>query len=101
MIQEFSNDDGRYLTWLERHVGGFVLNVRRNYSSEYLVLHSSKCSAIRDPNAKRTFDAFTGRGYRKICATSIRELAQWAQAHGRSDPPFSKICKRCRPEFSQ
>ena len=97
MITEFANDDRGYHQWLQAHPDGFVLNVRRDYAPKYIVLHSAQCPNIRDLYGVRAFGACTARAHRKICGLTIPELAQWARARGRSDPPFSKMCERCLP----
>jgi hypothetical protein len=91
----FENDDLAYLTWTASHPEGFVLNVRRVADPDYVVLHLADCGSIS--NHKQGPNAFTGRKYRKVCATSMTALQGAAKAEGRSDGSFSKRCALCRP----
>src|SRR5687768_255975 len=100
MSDIFANDDQGYLSCLERHPGGFVLNIRSLRDPSYVVLHRATCPTIRDKERKREPGAFTARGYRKVCAESLEELRLWARAVGREDGSFSKLCRICAPELS-
>ena len=89
----FSEDDVSYLAWTEAHPNGFVLNVSRTPDPDYVVLHRASCKSISTD--KRAPGAYTGRGYRKICALSEGELRLAAKSEGRSDDTFSKRCGFC------
>ncbi len=91
----FSDDDVSYLAWVAAHPDGFVLNVRHTPDRNYVVLHRASCKSIS--NDTHAPNAYTGRGYRKICATSVAELKLAAKSEGRSDGTFSKRCGLCRP----
>jgi hypothetical protein len=91
----FNGDDLSYLAWTAAHRDGFVLNVQRSPDPDYVVLHRASCGSIS--NDKQAPGAFTGRGYRKICATSVAELQVAAKSEGRSDGTFSKRCRLCSP----
>lgn len=69
------DDDLSYRDWLAGHPDGYVLNVRRNLAQGYAVLHSANCSHVN--NNRYVHGAFTERGYRKVCATSVSELGDW------------------------
>ena len=71
------------------------LNVRRLADPDYVILHRAGCDSIS--NDRQGAGAFTGRSYRKICATSVAELQLAAEREGRSDGSFSKRCGLCRP----
>jgi hypothetical protein len=91
----FLNDDPGFLAWTAANPNGFVLNVRRRPDPNYVVLHRATCKSIS--NERHAPDAFTGRGYRKICASSVAELQKAAQSEGRSNGSFSKRCSLCQP----
>jgi len=94
MIQEFIDRDADYLEWVDKHPEGFVLNMRRSPSPEYLVLHRASCSTI---SGQRDVGAYTSRDYRKAVALEIAELSWLARKYGRRNGTFSKICMRCAP----
>ena len=89
----FSDDDASYLAWIAAHPNGFVLNVHRPPDPRYVILHRADCTSIA--NGTHAPGAYTGRGYRKICATSETELKLAAKSEGRSDGTFSKRCGLC------
>ena len=91
----FSNDDLNYLAWTAANPYGFVLNVRRVADPDYVILHRASCGSISTD--KQAPEAFTGRGYEKICAASVTELQLAAKREGRSDGSFSKRCGLCQP----
>jgi hypothetical protein len=91
----FSNDDLSYLAWTGAHPDGFVLNVRHVADPDYVVLHRASCGSISTD--KHMPEAFTGRGYEKICAVGVTELQVAAKREGRSDGSFSKHCSLCCP----
>ena len=71
------------------HPDGFVLNVRRRADPNYVVLHRATCGSIS--NDKQAPGAFTGRSYRKICATNVAELRLAAQREGRPGHVFKIV----------
>jgi hypothetical protein len=95
--QVFAGDDSAYYRWLETHMQGFVLNTRRNLSTDYMVLHSAMCPHISRPIHESTAGGFTERDYIKICADSVETLQDWMRAHGRPDGSFSSECQHCKP----
>lgn len=42
-MQHFQDDDEGYLTWLNSHQDGYVLNVNRTPEPDNLVLHRASC----------------------------------------------------------
>lgn len=92
---EFRDDEDVYLDWLAGNPTGYVLNVRRVPSPDYVVLHRADCGSIS--SASRLAGGYTSRAYRKVCSADIEELKQAAIAEGRKDGSFSKRCGLCRP----
>jgi hypothetical protein len=90
---EFVDDDRGYLIWLAENPEGYVINVRRSPDPAYVVLHRASCWTI---STKRVASAYTGRGYRKLCALGS-ELRAAAVREGRPDGTFSKVCRLCQP----
>jgi hypothetical protein len=93
--EKFTNNDKGYRAWLVANSDGFVLNVRSVPDPEYIVLHRAACHSIS--NDGHAPDAFTGRTYRKICATTVADLKLAAKTEGRRDGKFSKCCGLCKP----
>ena len=94
---EFKNDETGYFKWLLANPNGYVLNVRSDPDSQYVVLHRARCGMIS--STKRSTGAYTSKSFRKWCGESIEELRSAAKREGRQDGTFSKCCKLCQPEF--
>lgn len=98
MLEIFDYDDSPYLAWLAAHPDGYVLNRRRGESSDYLVLHRSTCHSIAAYHSDARPDAFTGRGYIKICAMNPEDLQNYIRSNVEfTDGSFSAECSHCRP----
>lgn len=67
-VIEFSGDDSAYFDWLDRHPGGWVVNLRQGNSQDYAILHRASCGHIASRRAQP--GAYTERSYRKLCAVS-------------------------------
>ncbi len=99
MVFEFKNNDTAYLKWLIENPSGFVLNTRRRGDSNYIVLHKASCHTVNVyPSMNNDAGGFTEKSYIKICANTIDELHVWANANGRENGTFSKICGICYPQ---
>ena len=94
-IVEFSHDEAGYLSWLDAHPDGLVLNLRQGRSAGYAVLHRASCSFIS--SSKRPPGSFTERGYRKLCVTAVTDLRAGLRYRGRGDGVFSSHCSFCNP----
>lgn len=92
---EFVDNESGYLSWIKDNPGGFVLNLRRAESRDYVILHRATCRSIS--TRKRAPGAYTERAYRKVCAATVAELAQAARREGRMDGSFSRRCGLCNP----
>ena len=84
-----------YRDWIDLYPEGYVINVRRDLSPEYMVLHRADCRSLA--NAAHDPAAFVERQYRKVCSTELSELRAWAVEKGRSDGTFSAHCQLCHP----
>ena len=94
MVTVFADDDQSYLAWIAANPSGFVLNVRTHDDPDYIVAHRARCGTI---TSTRSPNAYTGRGYRKVCGATLADLSTWSASHGRPDGSFSKLCGRCNP----
>jgi hypothetical protein len=92
---EGARDDAAYFRWLKETPNGFVLNLRRGSSSDYIVLHRASCRTIS--NRSQEAGAYTEREYRKICAETVDTLRIAARCEGRADGSFSNECSACSP----
>lgn len=95
----FDGDDAAYLDWLARNPDGYVVNVRRSLSPNYVVLHRSTCvsiSTLREGNSYGS-NPYTGRAYRKFCGRTIAEISDAPVRCGRANGSFTKCCSRCDP----
>lgn len=97
-ITIFDNDDRAYLKWLSSHPEGFVVNGRRKFDPDYLVLHRATCGSV---NVFRGMEekpgGFTERNYVKLCGESISSLERHLGYFTGSSQPFSKECSACKP----
>lgn len=94
-MNRFAKDDSAYFAWLAENPAGFVLNVRKTADPDYVVLHRAICPSISSTAVDR--GAYTGRGYRKWCASQADALRAAAKLEGRPDGSFSNRCGMCKP----
>ena len=93
-MHEFTDDDHGYGCLLQDHPAAFVLNVRRNPSVSYTVLHRATCKTISQP---KDAGAYTARGYRKVAAEAVDELRRYIRSLRSADGSFSAACGQCAP----
>jgi hypothetical protein len=87
--------DEEWLRWATEHPGGYVLNIRTNYSPDYVVLHRATCGKVTSETVVP--GAYCERGYRKVGALNVQSLSDWSRSIGRADGSFSRRCGMCRP----
>ena len=90
----FAGDDGAYFDWLVRHPKGFVVNVRKTLSDDYVVLHLATCAHISAP---REPGAYTERSYHKLCGPTLADVLRAPMYCGRASGSFTKRCAHCDP----
>jgi hypothetical protein len=92
-------NDKIYLEWIAKNPNGFIINMRKNESPDYMVLHKASCHTIKHLNKNRGAKegGFTEHEYKKVGAFDIDSLRKWVKNHGRSDGSFSKECGLCKP----
>lgn len=101
--QIFDSNDVEYHSWLAQHPDGYVLNLQRNPSSTYSVLHRASCYSISRQSG--VLGKFTQRQYIKVCADEVAPLVTFVSGLGPSTGapvatrtrPFSKRCGLCAP----
>jgi len=93
----FDRRDMDYQKWIRENKDGFVLNVQRNISSQYMVLHKANCRKIYEYNRMSRPGGFTERQYIKVCGKDLEELHGWAARNGSLGGRFSKACSFCKP----
>lgn len=93
-VVHFHGDDGAYFAWLARNPEGYVANVRRRCSPDYVVLHRASCGHVSSP---REEGAYTERGYGKLCAPTHEDILDAPTFCGRAKGSFTKQCAHCRP----
>ena len=93
MAITFDRQDEEYLSWVDGHRHGFVVNAYRNLNPGYLMLHRARCGTITGTPARG--NTWTDGDFVKVCSETIRDLELWAQreAKGMLNP-----CQRCNPE---
>ena len=75
MVILFEDDEAGYLRWINEHPDGYVVNTRRWFDPDYLVLHRASCSSIKiHRNMHDDPGGFTERNYRKLCSASLSDL---------------------------
>ena len=90
----FFENDAAYVDWLARNPDGYVVNVRRTWSSSYVVLHRARCPHVSMP---REPGAYTERGYRKFCGTTYPDAQEAPTRCGRGTDSFTTRCSHCSP----
>jgi hypothetical protein len=55
-IEQFRDDDRRYLTWTATHAAGYVINVQRNLNPSDARLHHADCHTINSQPAGQDLD---------------------------------------------
>lgn len=93
-VVHFDGDDGAYFAWLARNPEGYVVNVRRRCSPDYVVLHRASCGHVANP---REEGAYTERDYGKLCAPTREDILYAPTFCGRTKGWFTKQCAHCRP----
>ena len=92
MLRVFLDDDPGYLDWLAAYPDGFVLNMYRNPTPDYLVLHRPECEPISLYTQWRLPGGFTERQYRKVCGETRAALAGWVAQQGWPGAAWSEGC---------
>ncbi|MBT3368241.1 MAG: hypothetical protein HN416_13895 [Nitrospina sp.] len=88
----FQNNEKGYISWINKHKSGFVLNIGKDNNPEYRVLHSASCGSIIAYHEGKEDDMHTGRGYIKICAKTLKEINEWVKNYGGATKPKSHRC---------
>jgi hypothetical protein len=87
-MQEFRRDDADYLSWLEHHPNGYVVNIHTR-GKNHSVIHSARCGHLYPPEEHKTHTV----SYGKACSENKPELVRWATANGHT----LDECTTCNP----
>lgn len=94
-FREFDGDDEGYFDWLDVYPHGYVVNVRRKRSPDYVVLHRATCGAIS--NRKAAPGSYTARAYVKYCGETLADVEAVPLLCGREHGSFTRRCGICKP----
>jgi hypothetical protein len=83
-----------YQEWVRKNPDGYVLNMKKNPSPRYLMLHNASCRMI-SPEKKEPA-CYTENDYKKVCSRSIPVLENWIKLHVAKDASPRK-CGICDP----
>ena len=87
---EYRDDDEGYRAWMQRHPGGYVINIQRSHNPTDAHLHNADCRTLTDQLDRDV--SLTGP-YVKICGETLTEVEEWAaKSVGESIQP----CGTCR-----
>lgn len=92
----FNNDENNYQQWLKNNPDGYVLTTVREIAPTYMSLHRASCRMISQYMKNMAKDAFTGKGYIKICSRSTNDLVAWIKNN--DGDGFTKLCSICAPD---
>jgi hypothetical protein len=90
LCHEFRHDHDGYLTWVETHPDGFVLNQPRTARAKAPTLHRAGCGAV----ARRGATEALAQGALRVCGPTADALSAWSVARGTGLPTE---CRRCFP----
>jgi hypothetical protein len=92
-VLTLDHKDEAYLTWLDGHQEGFVVNAYRNLEPHYLMLHKASCRTINGTPARG--DTWTSGEFIKVCSEFRHEIELWART---STAGSLKPCGVCKPD---
>ncbi|MCW2690610.1 MAG: hypothetical protein JWR37_5500 [Mycobacterium sp.] len=69
---EFRGDDAGYLSWLQTHPAGYLINIHKNYNPADARMHHASCYTLRTQRGTQTDP------YVKVCADQLAGLETWA-----------------------
>ena len=95
----FDDDDQSYIQWLLDNPEAYVINMRRRFDPNYVILHRSNCLSVnRYPGMDSSPGGFTERSYRKVCGASITQLVSFLEGFEDGSYAISSACSKCEPE---
>jgi len=87
---EYRDDDDGYRDWLNKHPGGYVINIPRSHSPIDAYLHDASCSAL---TAQVHRDVSLTGPYVKVCGATLTEVQQWATENVSASVPPCGVCR--------
>lgn len=94
-VHEFCNDDDGYVAWLNKHPGGYVMNIHKSESLADAHLHDATCSALV---AQIDRGVSLTDPYKKICGDTLVEIEQWSTDRLSGPVPPCKHCRDVGPQ---
>ena len=91
---EYRDDDDGYRDWLNKHQGGYVINIPRSHSPVDAYLHDADCSALI---AQIGRDVSLTGPYVKVCGETLAEVQQWATGNVRAPVSPCGVCRVVGP----
>lgn len=86
----FDGNDSAYFAWLARNPMGYVVNVRRTCSPDYVVLHRASCGLISNARAE---GAYTERSFSKLCGPTLADIQDAPKYCGRErGVVYEEVC---------
>jgi hypothetical protein len=84
---------------LRGYPDGYVVNLRRRFDPDYVVLHRASCALIhRYRGMSKNPGGFTERAFRKLCGPSLPEIVDHLRTEFARRDPITKACSRCVPQ---
>ena len=93
-VHEYRDDDDGYRDWLNKHPGGYVINIQRSHSPIDTYLHDAGCSSLI---AQINRDVSLTGPYVKVCGETLIEVQQWATNNVNGAVPPCGICRVVGP----
>ena len=95
MAAQIFKHDKEFLMWMDTNPSYFVVNARKGKSTNYFILHRSKCPHIS--RTQRADGGYTKRQYIKVGSGKISDIKNWFEKnHSEFAGEFSE-CKTCNP----
>jgi hypothetical protein len=88
----YLDEDNSYLSWINHHRDGFVIEWLRTPTRRHPIIHRATCAKIRVAKSKKSHWT-TGRRL-KACSLDLEKLVAWADQES-GDPPH--YCAECAP----
>jgi len=93
---EFRGDDAGYLSWLQTHPAGYLINIHKSYNPADARMHHASCYTLRTQRGTQTDP------YVKVCADQLADLQTWAAeiVAGAAIQPCRSCNARPRPALA-
>jgi hypothetical protein len=93
-VEKFADDERGYRTWVTQHPRGYVLVSWNPPRPEYISVHRADCHCINPVKATRVKN--WTHLYVKVCADTLPEIRDWADAAFGRDRHELQPCGHCK-----